>query len=73
MTAVRAAARALAAAADRWHSRRPGLWLTWIGIAFIVFFVMSSPTDAGSVVMSAFDGITTAANQLAVFVKGLVP
>jgi hypothetical protein len=45
--------------------------LTWIGIAFVVFFVLSSPTDAGSVVHSAFAGIQSAANQLAVFVKSI--
>jgi hypothetical protein len=45
--------------------------LTWIGIAFVVFFVLSSPTDAGGVVRSAFDGIETAANQLATFVTSI--
>lgn len=45
--------------------------LTWIGIAFVVFFVLSSPTDAGGVVKSAFDGIETAANQLAEFVTSI--
>ncbi|HVQ96818.1 MAG TPA: hypothetical protein VMU51_37730 [Mycobacteriales bacterium] len=45
--------------------------LTWIGIAFVVFFVLSSPNDAGGVVNSAFDGIETAANQLAAFVKSI--
>lgn len=45
--------------------------LTWIGIAFVVFFVLSSPADAGGVVRSAFDGIESAANQLATFVKSL--
>lgn len=45
--------------------------MTWIGIAFVVFFVLSSPTDAGGVVRSAFDGIENAANQLAEFVKSI--
>jgi hypothetical protein len=45
--------------------------LTWIGIAFVVFFVLSSPNDAGGVVNQAFDGIETAANQLAAFVKSI--
>jgi hypothetical protein len=45
--------------------------LTWIGIAFVVFFVLSSPTDAGGVVTSAFNGLQSAANQLATFVKSI--
>jgi hypothetical protein len=45
--------------------------LTWLGIAFVVFFVLSSPGDAGSVVRSAFDGIESAADQLAEFVKSI--
>jgi hypothetical protein len=44
---------------------------TWIGIAFVVFFVLSSPNDAGGVVTSAFNGIESAANQLATFVKSI--
>jgi len=45
--------------------------LTWVGIAFVVFFLLSSPTDAAGVVRSAFDGIQSAANQLATFVKSI--
>jgi hypothetical protein len=45
--------------------------LTWIGIAFVVFFVLSSPNDAGGVVRSAFNGIESAANQLSAFVKSI--
>jgi NAD+--asparagine ADP-ribosyltransferase len=45
--------------------------LTWVGVAFVVFFVLSSPNDAGNVVKSAFSGIESAANQLATFVKSL--
>jgi hypothetical protein len=45
--------------------------LTWIGIAFVVFFVLSSPGDAGGVVKSGFNAIESAANQLAAFVKSV--
>jgi hypothetical protein len=45
--------------------------LTWIGIAFVIFFVLSSPGDAGNVVHSGFDAIRSAANQLAAFVKSV--
>lgn len=45
--------------------------LGWLIVAFVVFFILSSPTEAGGVVQSAFDGIETAANQLAEFVKSL--
>jgi hypothetical protein len=45
--------------------------LTWIGIAFVVFFVLSSPNDAGDVVHSALGGIQDAGNQLSTFVKSI--
>jgi hypothetical protein len=45
--------------------------LGWLIVAFVVFFILSSPTEAGGVVQSAFDGMETAANQLAEFVKSL--
>lgn len=43
--------------------------LVWLGVAFVVFFVLSSPKDAGAAVKSGVGGIETAANQLAEFVK----
>jgi len=45
---------------------------TWLGIAFVIFFVLSSPRDAGGVVHSGLDGIRSAADQLAAFVKSVV-
>jgi hypothetical protein len=42
---------------------------TYIGVAFVVFFVLSSPTDAGDVVQAPFDGLRQAAEALAAFVK----
>jgi hypothetical protein len=45
---------------------------TYVGIAFVIFFVLSSPRDAGDVVHSGLDGIRSAADQLAAFVKSVV-
>lgn len=46
--------------------------LTWIGVAFVFFFIVSSPEDAGGVVHSAFSGIETTWNALAAFVMSIV-
>jgi hypothetical protein len=45
--------------------------LTWVGIAFVVFFVLSQPRDAGGVVKQGFGAIESIGNQLASFVKSL--
>jgi hypothetical protein len=45
---------------------------TWIGIAFLVFYVLSSPRDAGGVVHSGLDGLRSAGDSLAAFVKSVV-
>jgi hypothetical protein len=45
---------------------------TWLGIAFVIFFVLSSPRDAGNVVHAGLDGIKSAGDQLATFVRSLV-
>jgi hypothetical protein len=42
---------------------------TWLGVAFVIFFVLYSPTDAGGVVRSAFDGLGAAGAQFGTFVK----
>lgn len=46
-------------------------FLKWTGIAFLVFFLLSAPTDAAGTVRSAFAGIENAANQVAMFVKSI--
>jgi hypothetical protein len=46
---------------------------TYIGGAFVVFYVLSSPKDAGAVARSAFAGIESAGNQVATFVTSIVP
>jgi hypothetical protein len=45
---------------------------TWVGVAAVVFFLLRSPADAQDIVGSAFDGIESAANQFATFVKSIV-
>ena len=43
----------------------------WLTIAFVVFYVLSSPKDAGKSVHSGLDGLQKAANQVATFVKSI--
>jgi len=45
--------------------------LTWVGIAFVVFFVLSQPAHAGGVVKQGFGAIEGLGNQLAAFVTSL--
>ena len=45
--------------------------LTWVGIAFVVFFVLSQPGNAGGVVKHGFGAIQSIGNQLAAFVNSL--
>jgi hypothetical protein len=45
--------------------------LRYVAIAFVVFYLLSSPTDAAHVVQTAFDRLGDAGNQLAAFVNAL--
>jgi hypothetical protein len=45
--------------------------LTWVGIAFVVFFVLSQPGNAGNVVQQGLGAIEGIGNQLAAFVNSL--
>ena len=45
--------------------------LTWVGIAFVVFFVLSQPGHAGGVVKQGFGAIESLGNRLAAFVTEL--
>jgi hypothetical protein len=45
--------------------------LTWVGIAFVVFFVLSDPGNAGESVKQGFGAIESLGNQLAKFVNEL--
>lgn len=46
-------------------------YLTWAGIAFVAFFLLSSPEGAADIVQSAGSGIMSAANSLSTFVTAL--
>jgi hypothetical protein len=46
--------------------------LTWVAIAFAVFYVLSQPTDAAAAVESAGNGLRTAADAIATFFNALV-
>ncbi|MGH3243520.1 MAG: hypothetical protein ACRDNL_24290 [Spirillospora sp.] len=43
----------------------------YVAIAFVVFYLLSSPTDAAGVVNNAFSQLGTAGDQLAAFVNEL--
>jgi hypothetical protein len=45
--------------------------LRYVAIAFVVFYLLSSPRDAASVVNNAFAQLGEAGNQLAAFVNAL--
>lgn len=41
--------------------------LTYVLVAFLVFYLFTRPADAAAAVNGVFDGIINGANQLAVF------
>ncbi|MFC4051869.1 MULTISPECIES: hypothetical protein [Actinomadura] len=45
--------------------------LRYVAIAFVIFYLLSSPTDAAGVVNNAFSQLGKAGNQLASFVNAL--
>jgi BioD-like phosphotransacetylase family protein len=45
--------------------------LRYVAIAFVVFYLLSSPRDAANVVNNAFAQLGEAGNQLAAFVNAL--
>lgn len=45
--------------------------LTWLGIAFVVFFVLQQPDSASGMVRNAISGVGDAADRLAQFVSSL--
>ncbi|HEY8481037.1 MAG TPA: hypothetical protein VIL71_14520 [Spirillospora sp.] len=46
-------------------------YLRWTAIAFVAFYLLSSPTDAANLVNNAFSQLGNAGNQLATFVTAL--
>ncbi|GAA2588121.1 hypothetical protein SMC26_13165 [Actinomadura fulvescens] len=45
--------------------------LRYVAIAFVIFYLLSKPTEAASVVNNGFDQLAKAGNQLAAFVGAL--
>lgn len=45
--------------------------LTWAGIAFILFFLISSPNDASNVVTGILGSLQQAANAVITFMQNL--
>ncbi|MFI7446886.1 hypothetical protein ACIBQX_05245 [Nonomuraea sp. NPDC049714] len=41
--------------------------ITYVAVAFVVFYLFTRPADAAAAVNGVFDGIVNGANQLAVF------
>ncbi|MGY1749864.1 MULTISPECIES: hypothetical protein [unclassified Modestobacter] len=46
--------------------------LTWVAIAFVVFYVIQRPEDAAGIVRSAGSALGDAAQSLSAFVGSLV-
>ncbi|GAA3033429.1 MULTISPECIES: hypothetical protein [Streptosporangium] len=42
--------------------------LTYLAVAFVVFYLFTKPAEAASAVNGVFDGIVTGADRLALFV-----
>jgi len=45
--------------------------LRYVAIAFVIFYLLSKPTEAADVVNNAFDQLGKAGNQVAAFLGGL--
>lgn len=41
--------------------------ITYVAVAFVVFYLLTQPANAAAAVNGVFDGIINGANQLAVF------
>ncbi len=46
-------------------------WLGWAAIAFVLFFLLTNPTSAATIVHNAIHGLGTAARSLSAFVTSL--
>jgi hypothetical protein len=46
-------------------------YLGWAAIAFIVFFLLTNPTSAATIVHNAIHGLGSAAHSLSTFVTSL--
>jgi hypothetical protein len=45
--------------------------LVWVGLALVVFFLISAPTQASSLVTNVLDMLKSAATALVTFVRSL--
>jgi hypothetical protein len=45
--------------------------ITWAIVLFIIFYVATDPTGAGTLVHNAYDGLHDAASSLVTFVNSL--
>jgi hypothetical protein len=50
---------------------KPKKILTWVAIAFVVYYLATQPAGAAHFVHSAFNGLQNAGNSLATFVNSL--
>lgn len=44
---------------------------TWLAVAFVVFYLLSQPTQSADAVKSVGHGVASAAHQLATFLSSL--
>lgn len=47
--------------------------VTWLAVAFVVFYLLSEPTGSADIVKGAIDGLGEAAGKMADFVGNLAP
>lgn len=45
--------------------------ITWLAVAFVVFYVLTQPAAAGNTVDSIFNGLENAGNSFAAFVANI--
>ena len=43
----------------------------WLAVAFVVFYVLTQPGNAGNTVSSIFNGLQSAGNSLATFITSI--
>lgn len=41
--------------------------ITYVAVAFVVFYLLTQPANAATAVNGVFDGVVNGANQLAIF------
>ncbi|MEU4579368.1 MULTISPECIES: hypothetical protein [Nonomuraea] len=46
--------------------------ITYVAVAFVIFYLFTRPAEAAAAVNGVFDGIVQGANQLAVFFSSVL-